>query len=202
MPKVRALTPDQAKKTLTNRLVRTVDRVRQLNTSLGQRSRRVFLVWSKWTGAVPNADDGGRGDGDDVEVDRLELLPTPKVTGLDAVALNAMSAGVLPVGTVRVEEVSASFTEAQLRGLFSVAAGVFETQPDGTVGPVDHVPSGTSFFYEIVEDGRGDTFPIRQKYRLSAQPWLREARVSWTLVLERISEDARRDGSSRYGEGT
>jgi hypothetical protein len=194
VPRIRPLTPSQAKRTLTQRLAPVVDRVRQLNTELGQRSRRVFLVWTKWTG-------GGQGDGDEVEVDRLELLPTPKVSGLDAVPLAAMSAGVLPVGSIRVSEVSVSLTEGQLRGLYAPAAGISAVQPDGTTGPTDHVPPGFGFFYEVVEDGRGDAFPVREKYRLSSQPRMNEANIGWELVLERISEDASRDGSSTYGDG-
>ena len=192
--KVRPLTPHQAKRTLTNRLVPIVDKVRQLNTQLGQRSLRVFLVWTQWTGPYD-------GDGDPVEVARLEILPTPKVEGIGGVGLTGMSAGVLPVGSIRVTEVSAALTEGQLRGLYCPQAGVAMAQPDGTMGAADHLPPRTDFFYEVVEDGRTETYPIRQKYRLADQPRLNEGNVCWELGLERVSEDNSRDGSPRYGEG-
>jgi hypothetical protein len=198
------LKPSEAARRLANRLARPVDRIRQVATRLGVRSRRVFLVWQAWGGDE-------RGDGTPYEVDRLELLPTPKVTGLDAVALTAVSAGVLPIGTIRVEQVSAAYSESQLRGLFSLRAGVFEEVTEGSLGsqlrpaglhPANHVPPSVSFFYEVVEDGRHEGLPLRQKYRLSAQPTLDESRVQWRLVLERVSEDNRRDGSSAYALGT
>lgn len=204
-PGPRPLRPRQAVRSLANRLARPVDRVRQIATRLGARSRRVFLVWVSWGG-------GERGAGTPTEVDRVEILPTPRVTGLDGVAFNPFSAGVLPVGTIRVDQVSANFTESTLRGLYSPKAGLFEFVQEGSpmaqlvpacsLQPVDHVPQPVSFYYEVVEDGRHEGLPIRQKYRLSAQPSLAETRVMWTLVLERISEDQNRDGTSAYSLGT
>jgi hypothetical protein len=200
----RPLKPSQAARSLANRLARPVDRIRQVAVRLGARSRRVFLVWQVWGGDQ-------RGDGTPYEVDRLELLPTPRVTGLDAVALTAVSAGVLPVGTIRVDQISAAYTESTLRGLFSVKAGIFEEVESGSAmsqlvpcgpHPADHVPQPVSFFYEVVEDGRHEGLPLRQKYRLSAQPTLDETRVMWKLVLERVSEEANRDGGSSYSLGT
>jgi hypothetical protein len=111
-----------------------------------------------------------------------------------------------------VDQVSANFTESMLRGLYSPRAGLYEfvqegspmsqLVPAGSLQPLDHVPQPVSFFYEVVEDGRHEGLPIRQKYRLSAQPALNETRVMWTLVLERISEDQNRDGTSAYSLGT
>jgi hypothetical protein len=200
----KALKPSAAASSLAARLSRPIDRIRQVGVRLGARSRRVFLVWQRWGGLE-------RGDGTPYEVDRVELLPTPRVQGLDAVALTAVSAGILPIGTIRVDQVSASYTESMLRGLFSLRAGVFEEVDAGSqasqllsVGPhpADHVPQPVEFFYEVVEDGRHEGLPLRQKYRLSAQPTLDETKVQWKLVLERISEDAARDGSSSYSLGT
>jgi hypothetical protein len=203
MSEPKPLTPRAATRSLANRLARPVDRIRQMAVRLGARSRRVFLVWVRWGG-------NERGDGTPYEVDRFELLPTPKVVGLDSVGFQAGGAGYLATGSVRLEEVSATLTESQLTGLYSVKAGVFEevNASSPTVQllpcgphPADRVPQPVSFFYEIVEDGRHEGLPLRQKYRLAAQPALDETSVQWRLVLERISEDPARDGSSAYGLG-
>ena len=183
MSKVAPLTAQQAISSVLNRIAPRIDRARQVAVRVGLHSRRVFLVWEKWTGFE-------RGEGRELEVLRLEILPTPKIIGLDAVALNPFSAGILPVGSIRVEKISATYTEDQLRGL---------TYP---VLHADHINNPYDFFYEVVEDGRGDPQPIRQKYRLAAQPWRREGLIQWQIVLERISEDAKRDGTTRYGSGT
>ena len=179
---VRPLSGAQARASLLQRLAPIIDKARQVAVNFGLRSRRVFLVWTRWTGVE-------RGEGDEIEIDRLELLPTPKVTGLDAVALNAFSAGILPEGSVRIDLVSALYTEDTLRG---------RVPPKMNGVRWEEFPKDVSFFYEVVEDGRGDVRPARQKYRVGSQFARRESNVSWSFVLERISEDNERDGASRF----
>lgn len=166
-----------------------IDRARQVGTKIGLRSRRVFLVWTQWSG--PEI-----GTGDEVELARMELLPTPRVVGIDAVAFQSMSAGVLPEGSIKVDCVSVRYTEDQLRGYVVPVGPCCPVMLDWNPPP----PNG-SFFYEVVEDGRGDAEPVRQKYRLSSQAWRREGRISWSFTLERISEDATRSGPSRFAPG-
>lgn len=180
MPRVRPLIgPHQAKRTLGHRLSGLADRLRQFNTKFGLRGKRVFLVWTKTTGAE-------RGEGSESIVSRVELLPTPRVADLSAVALNPYSAGRVPVGSVRLTEVSTSrYTNDQLSGRQVPGVGALEE-------PFD-------FFYEIVEDGRGDTLPVRQRYRLAAEPDRREGRLDWSILLERASEDMQRTGASNLG---
>jgi hypothetical protein len=203
MSEPKPLKPSGASRSLANRLARPVDRIRQVATRLGARSRRVFLVWLRWGGDE-------RGDGTPYEVDRVELLPTPRVVGLDAVAFAQGGAGYLATGSIRVEQVSAAYTESFLTGLYSPAAGVFVEVNAGSPAsqllpcgphPADHVPKPVSFFYEVVEDGRHEGLPLRQKYRLGAQPALDETNVQWKIVLERISEDLGRSGESDYSLG-
>jgi len=183
MPKVQPLSAERAKHSLANRLGTRVDRLRQIATNLGIRPYRVFLVWEKYSGEE-------RGVGDPIVVARHEILPTPKVSGIDSVARNPFGAGMLPVGSIRLDRVSTSMTRDELCGL--MIPGRHE----------DHIPEPYSFYYEVIEDGRGDPCPLRDKYRLAATPMRQAGRVSWVVVLERESEDNQRNGSSRYGDGT
>ena len=182
MPRVRPLTPDEARRTLANRLgMRVAPRLRQFATKFGLRAKRVFLVWTKFDGDE-------RGAGSERVVARVELLPTPQVIDLSSVVNNPFSAGVLPVGAVRVDKVAITYTADQLTG--KAVPGHEDAKA---------VPEPFDFFYEIVEDGRGDTEPARQRFRLLGYPDRREGDVCWRLLLERASEDMARDGASNYG---
>lgn len=188
MPRPRPLTRDEARRTLAHRFAGRegkpglADRLRQLSTKFGLRSQRVFLVWTKFTGEE-------RGEGDEHVIARVEILPTPKVEGVTAQAYNPFSAGKYPVGSVRVTEVSAGlFTYEQLVG--SRVPG----QAAPLADPID-------FFYELVEDGRGDDQPRHPRYRLLGVPERREGNVSWSLVLERAGEELDRRGRSQIAGG-
>lgn len=175
MPKVRALTPDQAKRTLANRFGPRVDRIRQFNTRFGVRPYRCFLVWMCWGGSE-------RGEGTEKEVKRVEILPTPQVTDLTAQTLTAFSGGVLPVGSVRVTQISTQYT-------FDVLSGLAYPQAHE-----DRIPADVNFFWEIVEDGRGDPQPLRARYRVNGVPFRAGGQVQWMVVLERASQDLDRSG--------
>jgi hypothetical protein len=182
MPTPKPLTPEQAKRTLANRLgTRIAPRLRQFSTKFGIRSKRVFLTWSKYSGQE-------RGEGNENIVARVELLPTPMVTDLTSIVLNPYSAGVLPVGSVRVDKIAVTYTMDQLMG---------KAVPGQHRGDKVHEPY--DFCYEIVEDGRGDDPPMRQKFRLFGMPNRKEGDVCWVVLLERISEDFARDGRSNAG---
>lgn len=181
MPRPRNLSAVEARRTLAHRLAPRVDRLRQFATKFGIRPYRVFLVWTLWSGIE-------RGEGTERVVKRIELLPTPKVTDLTAVATSPFSAGTLPLGSIRVEEISA-FTYTQ-----DVLVG--KAYPDGHE---DAIPEDVSFEYEVVEDGRGDPQPVRAKYRVSTTPYRAAGRVQWMVLLERVSEDNNRDGTSAAG---
>jgi hypothetical protein len=187
--RVRPITPREARRSILEKVSRSVDRARQVATKTGLRSRRVFLVWSQWSGAAV-------GDGDEVELSRMELLPTPRVRGLDGVTFSSYGAGVLPEGSLRVDLVSVQYTEDQLRGHVVPPSSACLTPLVWNPPP----PNGT-FFYEVVEDGRGDRLPIRQRYRLLGQPDRKEGRVCWGFALERASEDNTREGPSRFAPG-
>ena len=51
-----------------------------------------------------------------------------------------------------------------------------------------------NFFWEIVEDGRGDPQPLRARYRVNGVPFRAGGQVQWMVVLERASQDLDRSG--------
>lgn len=172
MPKVQPLErTSKFGRTIVDKLGSKVDKVRQLATNLGARPYRCFLVHRGWSGEE-------RGEGSSKELRRVEVLPTPKVSPLDALTKNPFRAGVYPVGTVRVDEISTSFTEDRLQGLDFPKAGEGE------------VPGRVEFYWELVPDGRagGDVRP--QRYRLASMPNFAADEVMWQVVLERISGDS------------
>ena len=164
MPKPEPLSgPAAARRTLAHRLSPVADRLRQLNTRMGLRSLRVFLVWSKWGGAT-------RGEGTETVTNRVELLPTPKVTDMASLSRRPYLAGVFSEGTVRVDEISSNaYTLDVLKGLVipTVNGQGIPVNGQGVERTTDPT---TDFFYEIVEDGRGDSTPERMRFRLFGGP--------------------------------
>lgn len=201
--KPRALTPFEARNTLAHRLAPRVDRLRQIATKVGIRSDRVFLIWTKYTGVE-------RGEGEEPELARVEILPTPRVSDLTAIQMNPTSGGVLEAGSVRVDRISARFNDDILQGKVG----------DATRARGLRIREPHDFFYEIVADGRSDAPQVacssgpsdaeqfsggpsqapRARYRLVGFPERREDGVEYAVVLERIHEDRNADGTSRIGE--
>lgn len=188
---IRALTQDQAKRTLLSRLsgtqqrVGVIDRTHQISTRLGMRPNRVYLVWARWTGAE-------RGEGDQLILQRIEILPTPMVSDLTSVALNPYSAGKLPVGAVRIDQISAGrYREDYLRGTLIPSDPLF-----GQAGTPINVQT-EDFWVEVQEDGRN--VPLgqqaeRKRFRIFGGPFLSPCCTQYSVIVERMSEDMRRDG--------
>jgi hypothetical protein len=182
--KPRPLTDAEARCTIVARLGSTVDRARQAATRVGARPYRCFLVWTCWGGEEA-------GEGAEREVARVEILPTPIVRDLTGVALSPVASGVLPVGSLRVTEVSTLLTADQLTG---------KAVP---LAHEDRIPEPYDFFYEVTLDARGDPQPPRNRYRLAALPSLDVERTfGWALLLERVSGDVDRHGQPQIGRGT
>lgn len=175
MPKIRPLCQGEARGTLAHRFAPLADRLRQFATDFGIRSRRVFLTWVASSGEE-------RGEGRESLLAQHEILPTPRVGDLTAVTQNPFSAGVLPVGTLRVDRISALLTADELFG---------RRVPHHAV---DVSARNVDFFWEVVEDGRGDNPPARARYRVYGSPWRDEGGVHWVVLLERAGEDLSRRG--------
>lgn len=169
--KPRALPPGAAARTVLARIAPAIDQARQVATNVGARPYLVFLVWGTWGGEQ-------RGDGDFREAARLQLLPNPQVdTKQDT--RTPYSAGVLPVGALRVSQISQSYTLPVLQG---------NALPNGH--DFDLQNRRNDFFYEILLDDRSPSpEPERARYRLLGTPVLIPTRVSWEMQLEHSSED-------------
>lgn len=200
MAKVRPLSnATAARGTLAQRLAPKADRLRQLATKFGARSRRVFLVWV--------ADSGSEvGTGYETTYARRELLPTPRVTDMTALSRRPLSVGIVPDGSIRVDQISAAwYTEDDLRGRRIPAeypVGCNRGQaftPGEQQGSTDRqvLRDPYQFFYEIVEDGRGDDPPARSRYMLSATPWRNETSAQWGILLSPVSS-----ATDRFGKPT
>ena len=203
MPRPRPLDPTEAKNTLAHRLAGRVDRLRQFSTRFGLRSTRVFLVWTKYTGEE-------RGEGNENELARVEILPTPFVSDESAIVRNPYSAGMLPNGVLRVSRISARFTADHLSGVrIPQYVDPGECGGSGEITNLSDEPSGADFnidqpydfFYELSEDGRGANPSERERFRIYGGPARNEGGVEWIVTIERISEDFKRDGTSDYGGG-
>lgn len=172
------------------------DRLRQFYTRFGLRSQRVYLVWTKWTGEE-------RGEGEEQILLRMELLPTPRVRDLNSVSRLPFPVGTLPEGSLVVDQISCgAYTADNLRGLVFPPGNAKAPRPlPGE--PVARAPTGdprsdptVDFFWEIVEDGRGDESPERHRFRLLGFPSRREGSLFWFCVLEAVSDPLLRDGRS------
>jgi hypothetical protein len=141
---------------------------------------------------------GERGEGNELIYARLEILPTPRVTSLDRLSFSLYHAGTIPVGSVKVDRISVvQFTEDVLLG----KALPNNPLPFGESEQEKHIPQPYEFFWEIVEDGRGDNPPKRQRFRPMNKPERRAGKLDYTIMLERVSQDRTRDDQSSIGLG-
>jgi len=198
----RLLTATEARNTLVARLGPTVNRLRQRLTNFGLRPQQVFLVWTRWTGPE-------RGDGREVILKRVPILPLPKVEDLTGISLQFFSGGTLPVGSVRVTAIPPTMSQDMLNGLLvpddptasfaSQAAGKGPVNPAALSQSAGEVVQPYEFFWEIVDDGRSNEGrpPVRQRFRPLSKAFRRAEEFDWAIVLERVSDDMKRDGQPR-----
>jgi hypothetical protein len=187
----RALSPSQARGSLAERVGGIADMVRdRVSVRLGFRVYRVFLTWTR-SGLSPRSE---RGDGRERLVARAELLPVPRVQDLSGLLRRSWSTGTVSEGSVRVDGVSVlRYTEDELRGL---------KVPDGCeceLAEGESLRRNTDFFYEVVEDGRGDDPALRRRFRLMTAPFRDAERATWVLALEKSDRDSKRDGTPEGG---
>lgn len=196
MPRPAPLTgPEAAKKTLAHRLTPVADRLRQLNTRFGLRSKRVFLVWTEWTGVE-------RGEGDERVIAELELLPTPRVSDLSALSRRPYAAGIFPEGSLRIDQISAgAYTKDVLTGKSIPLPTTTAPRADSGAPVNGHgVERGTNpridFWWEIQEDGRGDNPAERLRFRVFGGPTRVEGSLYWAANVELADEARNRAGTS------
>jgi hypothetical protein len=203
---------------LADRLQPRVDKLRQRFTTFGLRPYECWLVWTRWGGTE-------RGEGHEVTLFEAPIIPRPKVNDLSSVALNPYSAGLLPVGSILLTEVTTQLMEEHLTGrvvpprayldgccaprynqsfpglppaVLGRTAG--EQIGHGSPAVQERIEEPYDFFYEIVEARpRGQTPAVRRRFRLSATPFKKPGSFGWNISLERESEDRNRQGRSQVG---
>lgn len=155
--------------TLVRKLVPTVDRLRDLNTKFGVRPYVVHVVRTRWSG-------GARGMGLEVVVQDVALLPTPRATDLTGLTLQVENIGSIEAGSLRISEISASYTEDQLSG---------RDANGNPPGPEEQV------YYEVYLPGSDGTFTSgkRRRFTIRSAPWYAAGKVQWQVMLERAAGD-------------
>jgi hypothetical protein len=63
-----------------------------------------------------------------------------------------------------------------------------------------NIPRNLSFFYDIVEDGRGDNPPEHRKCVMKGCPFRLPGKLDWDVTLVRIVEDTTRTWTEEYPE--
>lgn len=206
---IRPLRDHEIKTTLASCLVDVADCTRQLYTDFGLRPYRVFLVWIGWT-ADENDDgmlqdeelcleDNMVGVGRPVVLADVELVPTPLVGDLTAVAKTQDVTGLTERGGVGVSQISASMSEDVLMGLITPFR-----DPDNP----DTLLPGIEFFWEVQQDRpagfalqntQGCDFPTelkqpRRRFHVSGTPSLDQGAFEWSVALVRADGERGRGG--------
>lgn len=175
----------------------------------GLRPYDVTLVWIRWSGSE-------RGAGKPKVLREVQMIPAPEVIDLTGVSMSPVSVGILPVGSVRLQKVSSSFTADDLRGLTvparAIAMGCGIQRLGSSTAPnvlgatskevilargqveaeTETIPEPYEFFYEISEACVKNASRLR--FRPASMPFRRPGQFDWTIVLEKISEDRTRAG--------
>lgn len=197
MRRPRSLTTGETRRNLAERLQPIADRVRQrVAVRMGVRPYRVFLVWTR-SGL---SQDSERGDGRERLIARVEVLPAPRVTDLTGILRRSWSVGTVPEGSIRIDRITTTFTDDVLRGIKIPALIGPETQARPRVdqpgpGGDEQFAQPVDFFWEVVEDGRGDDPAYRRRFRLLADPYRDPGGAQWVVALERADRDMKRDGT-------
>lgn len=161
-------------RTLAGSLVGTVDSIRDLYACFGARSYTVHLVRTRWSG-------GERGTGVEEVISEEQLLPVPRVTGLDGLDRAAGPTGMTEQGSIRIDQISARYTEDQLLGIV-----------DGRAIPLDQ-----QFYWEVRALSLGAQPVARRRMAPSSSPELDRLNMQWTMRFARQMADRGRAGGPR-----
>lgn len=169
-----SFTTGRSSGSLVSSLIPCVDSIRDLYTQFGARPYQVMLVWTRWSG-------GERGVGVEEVVREELLLPTPKLGDMAALSRDLSPVGVDEVGSVRIAEISARFTEDYLVGRCD----------DGGA-----IPEDQNFYWEV-RFPRADGFGPRRRFVPKSAPMLDSTKFQWSISLLKVSEDRMRSGDVR-----
>lgn len=168
----------QVRQTLASRLVPVVDKIRRLNSSFGIRPYRVFMVHTQWSGGEPGA-------GDETILSRIEILPTPRVRGMESIDTNVLSTGLTEEGTVTVDQISARLTEDDLLGR---TPDLNDPNLRRTMAaPVD-------FFWEVIEARGSNPNSVIRRFNPRGIGGLSRDGFQWSITLVKQDYDRGRNG--------
>jgi len=148
---------------LVAELVCAVDEARDIATQLGVRTYDAHVIRLRWSG-------GEIGSGTVIQVDDLQILPTPRVEGMDTVSDVVESYGALERGEISIDRISLSYTEDDLTGLRS-----------GPLSP------GEEVIWEITS--LAPNAKKRHTFHLGGAPTRKPGTVEWSVGLVRATVD-------------
>ncbi len=150
---------------LIARLTPVIDRIRGLHAHLGTRPYRVWRVRTRWTGTR-------RGGGEEVVVAEREVVPTPRVTGIESLDALLTPTGREEDGLVELSEISLS-----------------ESEEDVAWGWGVHVPHTEEWYWEIrYADGR------RRRFVTASAPERDVRTMGWRVRLRKQRADRQASG--------
>lgn len=160
-------------RTLARSLIPCVDQIRDLYTCFGTRSETVVLVRTRWSG-------GEQGVGVEEVISETVLLPIPRVAPGSSYDRNLQSVGIVEQGTLKVDQISARYTQDELQGY----------GPGGT-----RIPDDQQFYWEVrVLQGASEQ---RRRFQVSGTPALDAISLQWSVRLARAQGDRGRAGDPR-----
>lgn len=176
MSRFTTVTTRQAKATLARDFVDLADDLRDMLTQFGLRTYKVSMIRLQWSG-------GRRGRGAPIIVSEEALLPTPKISSLDALTELVQPVGVDELGAIELTQISGRYTEEQLTG-----KGV-----DGSP-----IPPNEEFFYEI------EFFPQagpskKRRFQTKTAPNYFPGKLQWVLRLEKANDNRALNGDPQSG---
>ena len=155
----------QLSKTLAQKFIPLVDRLRDLKTKFGLAPYVVRIIRVRWSG-------DHRGVGTPSVEKEMDLLPTPKVMDLGTMTEIVQPIGLDETGTILVTEISGRFTDDQLRFI------------DG-----QEREKNEEVFYEIEYPQPGGKPTIRRRFYVRGTPFYHAGRLQWQVRLERAHQD-------------
>lgn len=157
--------------TLIEEFSALADELRQLHNDFGTRPYRVMLV------AIRRKDRMDADAGDVEVVSETTMDPTPRITGNHGLALSEWNS--LPDGAIVADEVSLSYTVADLMG------EAYQDDPE------------VEFFWELRQIVPADENAERRRYRPMSVPETVPKRVGWRVQLVPMVSDRSPDGTFR-----
>jgi len=154
------------KNSLGSKMIRQVDRARDLIVRLGLRTYAVKIVHTGWSGPY-------RGSGQEYVMREMDILPTPKIASLNGLNESLTAVGLDEVGSLQLTEISGRFSEAEVTGVL-VNGTPLDTKGEQAYYEVSYLRSGT---------------PIRRRFSVSSVPSYDPEEFQWTVRLERARED-------------